>query len=66
MNKGKVIITIAPDGTTTVAASGVKGTGCKALTEGIERALGETVSDSATKEMNEREQTQKQVHHHKA
>ncbi len=46
-----IVVTIKPDGTTTVAAEGVAGPSCKDVTAKIERALGKTVSDAPTAEM---------------
>jgi hypothetical protein len=47
----EVTITITPDGETTVAVKGMAGSGCKKLTEGIERALGHVKKDVPTSEM---------------
>jgi hypothetical protein len=55
-NKGEVEIVIAPDGSTTLSVKGVKGAGCKALTEGIERALGSVIEDRETEEYREKPQ----------
>ena len=41
----QVIVNVSPDGTVTVEAKDVRGSGCKALTEAIEKALGETTTD---------------------
>jgi len=49
----KLIITIRPDGGTTIKVTGVKGKGCKDLTKDIESALGKVVSDKPTQEMGE-------------
>lgn len=40
-----VIVDISPEGEVAVAAEGVKGSGCQALTRAIEAALGTTVGD---------------------
>jgi hypothetical protein len=44
-NKPKVVVTALPDGTVTVEAQGVTGSGCQALTSSIEAALGLTTGD---------------------
>ena len=49
-------INVTAEGSVTVAVSGVKGTGCKALTADIERALGTVTSDKNTSEYTEQEQ----------
>lgn len=45
-----VTVTIAPDGSTTVAVSGVSGPGCKALTASVESKLGTVTGTAATPE----------------
>ena len=42
----KIIVTIAPDGSTTVETSGFKGKSCQDATRQIEQALGAVVSDT--------------------
>lgn len=56
--KEEITITITPEGETEVSVAGVKGQGCKALTDALEKALGTVVSDRTTDEFNQRE-----VHH---
>lgn len=58
----KIIVTIKPDGLTTVEVQGVKGEGCKALTAALEAALGTPTASVPTGEMYEQiqEQTQNQ------
>jgi hypothetical protein len=41
-----IIITITPEGSTTVDAQGYNGHGCSDATKAIERALGKTVKDT--------------------
>lgn len=41
----QVTVTIDAEGNVKVAASGIQGTGCKALTAAIEASLGETTKD---------------------
>lgn len=50
MQKPRVIITVDPTGAVKVAADGVKGTGCKALTKPYEDALGVTTGDATKPE----------------
>ena len=50
MNNEEIIVTIAEDGTTTVAVQGHAGPGCKGLTAQFEAALGETIADQKTPE----------------
>ena len=54
----KHIITIAPNGKTTVKVEGVKGNSCTDLTEDLLKKLGETTSTTKTREYNEQLQTQ--------
>jgi hypothetical protein len=49
----ELIIKISPTGETTIEVQGVKGESCKAVTEGIERALGKVTKDVETDEMRE-------------
>lgn len=49
----KMTIKIKRDGSTQIKVSGVKGTGCKALTKDIEEALGTVKSDVRTSEYSE-------------
>ena len=53
----EITVTIAPDGEVKVSVKGVKGKACKALTKGLEAALGEVGHSQATKEAYESEQT---------
>lgn len=41
----RIIITIAPNGTSKVEVQDVAGAGCYSLTQGIEKALGKTTGD---------------------
>ena len=45
-----VKVVISEKGETEVSVQGVCGEGCKALTEGIEKALGATTGDKRTRE----------------
>lgn len=47
----EVIVTIDAEGNATVKAQGVAGSGCRALTAGIEAALGVVTADRPTEEM---------------
>lgn len=44
-------INIGEDGSATLETSGCRGTECKDLSKGIEKALGEVVSETAKPEM---------------
>jgi hypothetical protein len=55
----EIKITIEPDGNVKTEVHGVKGAGCKALTNAIEGALGAIKSNKATPEMFEKEQKAK-------
>ena len=54
----KIKVTIKPNGNSVVEVSGVKGSGCKALTAALEAALGTPSSDVPTTDMYENEQQQ--------
>lgn len=47
----QVTITINPDASVKIAVNGMAGGGCKALTAGLEKALGTVTSDKPTIEM---------------
>lgn len=49
----EIIVEIGKKGEVTVSVKGFKGSGCKALTRDLERALGKVVEDSPTREMHE-------------
>ncbi len=49
----QVIVTITPDGHSTVEAKGVRGSGCQALTREIEKALGVNTGDNKTAEFHQ-------------
>lgn len=53
MAQEQITVDFDAEGNPSVSVAGVQGKGCKALTEAIERALGTTVSDTATREMSE-------------
>ena len=46
----QIEITVDVEGNVTVGASGVKGSGCQALTREIEKAIGRTSADQKTPE----------------
>jgi hypothetical protein len=46
----KIIVTIAPDGATSVETQGFKGKACQDATRQIEQALGAVVSEKKTSE----------------
>ena len=46
----QIVIEFDPQGNVKVAAQGVKGAGCQALTKAIEAAIGTTSSDQKTAE----------------
>jgi|GEM_PF-5259113 len=50
MQRQQITVTITPDGRATVTVSGVSGPSCKALTKGLERALGATTETRDTAE----------------
>jgi hypothetical protein len=47
----QIIVECGEDGKPTVFVQGVVGEGCKALSKGIEKALGSSISDKPTSEM---------------
>ena len=49
----EITVTISPDGIVKVSVKGVKGKSCKALTKGLEAALGEVEHTAQTGEFNE-------------
>ncbi len=51
----QVIITIGKGGETTVEAKGFKGKGCKAATEALEKAIGNTTGDKLKPEYHQAE-----------
>ena len=48
MHEPTILVTIGPTGEVSVAAAGVAGPGCQALTRPLERALGVTRDDART------------------
>ena len=50
----QVVITVGNEGEVAVEARGIVGTGCKAVTEAFERALGATTGDTLKPEFNQR------------
>lgn len=50
----EVIVTISPEGEVNVEAKCIKGASCQDATRAIEKALGVTTEDKATREMYER------------
>lgn len=56
---GIVIVTVKPDGTTTVEADGIQGTSCIAHTNPFVVALGQAVKQSPKSDMYEQPITQK-------
>lgn len=55
----EITITIAPDGSVITQVKGIKGAGCKTLTNQIETALGRITANKATPEMFEKAQPEK-------
>jgi len=53
MSQQQIIVDVSPKGEVKVSVKGVAGKGCKALTEDLERALGETTSSAPTPEMHQ-------------
>lgn len=56
-NEEMVIVEIDEEGNPKISVKGVKGKGCKALTESLEKRLGVVATDVPTLEMNETEVT---------
>lgn len=54
----EVTITVNPDGSTQVGVRCVKGKTCTDITKAIEKALGKTVKDAPTSEMQEVQRAQ--------
>jgi Protein of unknown function (DUF2997) len=52
----EIEITVKPDGTVTVEAIGVVGSGCQQLTRAIEQALGTTTADQKKPEFMQTQQ----------
>jgi hypothetical protein len=52
----QIIVDISEAGEVTVEAVGCRGTGCAALTQAIERAIGSTVGDVKKPEFNQQQQ----------
>ena len=52
----EITVTISPDGNVKVSVKGVKGKSCKALTKGLEAALGDVEHSQVTREIYETEQ----------
>lgn len=57
----QVIVDISESGEVTVEAVGCRGTGCAALTQAIERAIGQTVADVKKPEFTQQQNAQQQA-----
>lgn len=55
----QVIVTVDETGEVKVEAKGVKGRGCKALTDAIERAIGDVTGDRQTPEFTQQASQQR-------
>ena len=49
----QIIVTVSAEAEVTVEVKGHPGPGCKALSQQIEEALGETTKDEATRELHQ-------------
>lgn len=61
MSSEQITVTVGLDGTTVVKVEGYRGSGCKGLTEGLEKALGKTTATKTTPEYAQQPTVQKQV-----
>ncbi len=59
----QIVITVSLDAEVTVEVKGHPGPGCKAVSQQIEQALGETVKDEATRELHETADTTVRAQH---
>lgn len=57
----QVIVTVDETGEVKVEARGVKGSGCKALTAAIERAIGDVTGDRKTPEFTQQAPQQRKA-----
>lgn len=61
MSSEQITVIVGLDGTTEIKVEGYRGSGCKALTEGLEKALGKTTASKTTAEFAQQPTVQKQV-----
>ena len=59
----QIIVTVTNDADVRVEVKGHPGPGCKALSKEIEQALGETISDEATRELHQAAETNVRAQH---
>jgi len=59
----QIIVTVSAEAEVTVEVKGHPGPGCKALSQQIEQALGETIKDESTRELHQTAETGVRAQH---